>query len=95
MSLDIRHQIMKVPAFRGCDEPFIARVAENTKVFEASPGTAVVSHGEFTKDVYINFDGLLDITFITLPLIFFAAQDSTIASKLEPLPDIKTTILFI
>ena len=64
MSLDIRHQIMKVPAFRGCDEPFVARVAENTKVFEASPGTAVVSHGEFTKDVYINFDGLLDITYL-------------------------------
>ena len=64
MSAEIRHQMMKVPAFQGCDDYFISKVAENTKVFDLNPGKAVVSHGDFTKDVYINFEGLLDITYL-------------------------------
>ena len=35
------------------------------------------------------------MTFITLPLILLELQLLTMASKLEPLPEIKTTIFFI
>ncbi len=64
MVSDIFKEIKKVSVFQGCDDAFISEVVENTRVSQVPSGQMIVSRGEETKDVYINFDGLLDITYI-------------------------------
>ncbi len=64
MVFNILNEIKKVSVFQGCDEAFISEVVENIRISQVPLGQTIVSRGDETKDVYINFDGLLDITYL-------------------------------
>ncbi len=62
--MSLINEFRKVMVFQGCGNNFLSEVVKNTKVSDIHPGKMVVGLGDQTKDVYINFDGILDVTYL-------------------------------
>ena len=64
MDIDIHKEIKRVDVFSSCDDGFIALVAKNLRIKELPSDSEIIRFGEETTDVYINFDGILDISYL-------------------------------
>ena len=56
--------LRKVRVFEGCSDTFLEQVLQKIKMSRITSGTDVITFGDDTKDVYINFEGLLEVTYL-------------------------------
>ena len=64
MDIDVFKHLEKVRPFLGCSEKFLGEVTRKIKVVRLSSGTNVITYGDSSSDVYINFSGLLEVTYL-------------------------------
>ena len=63
MTADIKENLKKVKAFKGCQEEFLEEVAQKVIVKKLSSGQNIITYGDSLKEVYISFSGLLEVTY--------------------------------
>ena len=62
--MNILDELSKVEVFKGCDCSFISEIYKNLRVCEIPVGRSIINFGDTTNDVYINFQGLLDVSYL-------------------------------
>ena len=62
--MNILDELSQVEVFKGCDSSFVSEIFNHLRVCEIPVGRSIISFGDTTNDVYINFQGLLDVSYL-------------------------------
>ncbi len=64
MDNETLENLRTVKLFKGCSDSFLDHVARNIRISRINAGIDIINFGDYTKDVYINFEGLLEVTYL-------------------------------
>ena len=63
MNIELLKCLEKVKAFEYVDKKFLKEIASELKILKFSAGQDIITFGDNTGDAYINFAGLLEVTY--------------------------------
>ena len=64
MNIEVLKCLEKVKAFQYVDKKFLAEIAYELKILKFSSGQDIITFGDNTGDAYINFAGVLEVTYL-------------------------------
>ena len=64
MNIEVIKCLEKVKAFEYVDKKFLEEIASELRILKFSSGQDVVTFGDDTGDAYINFEGILEVTYL-------------------------------
>ena len=64
MNVEVLENLQKVKAFEYVDKKFLEEIASELRILKFSSGQDVVTFGDSTGDAYINFAGILEVTYL-------------------------------
>ena len=64
MNIEVIKCLEKVKAFEYVDKKFLEEIASELRILKFSSGQDVITFGDDTGDAYINFEGVLEVTYL-------------------------------
>ena len=64
MNIEVLKYLEKVKAFEYVDKEFLAKIASEIKILKFSSGQDIITFGDDSGDAYINFEGILEVTYL-------------------------------